>query len=545
MQRLPPGDKGTAAIELTDALPTMRGLFANTSLFTEGEQRLVVAWLLTVAEALRRHPWKVDRPDRAHGWSFEVLRFLPRFDATLVDVQQRNRALTVVHEAYEEYVIDPFADTFTIAATETEGELRAHFGQANASQGVAKRTMHALTQKAAVFVAAGSGLAAAAIYHDTAKAADRLGADLPPDDHRDVPRQLRSQIRHAIASALSSNEFKRVSISVDLRGFNFAGDNADDTATNFVSFVGDWIDTPGTAEGTLEPDDDATSLLDLIPAMTTDGERIVADAATDPQIAVHRDVQCRAHLGALLGDAVRATLLDAVETQGLTADHVVAALPTIPLRDDKRAVLARGIERFLQQDPISAVHILAPTVEGATRRVLEMGGVDATKFRPLGGGAARTDFVTLGALLRRADASEAECVSAVLSEPLRCLLIATTVDQAGPNLRNGGEQGRSRIRGPLQWKHVGQVMHMPSLGCVLALRDRVGARVEKAGRCSAIQQRLELALGVAPSPYQCGVGSLRGVEQCADGERTDLPHAVQHPSCGWCEHRENQHCDQA
>jgi hypothetical protein len=436
VRSLSPGDRGTGAIPLVEALPAMIGLIANKSLFRPDEQRTVVAWLMAVAEALRGHPWHEGEPDRVHRWPFEVLRFLPRIDANLVDIEQRERALVLVHEAYLVYQLDPFADAFTIATAETEGELRAHFGESNARREVANRTMQALTQKAEVFMAGGSGLAAAATYHDAAKAADQLLAELSPEDRRDIPRRLRSLTRQSIEKALASNEFKRVSMSVGLPGCNFSGEDADGTAMNLITFVRVWINTVEAAGNTRGADGDAPSLLELIPAMTTDGEMITADAVTDQQIAAHRETQHLASHGTLLGEVVRATLVEAAKKQGLTAEHVIQAFPAIPLRDDQRTVLARGIEQFLQQDAISAVFILAPLVESATRAVLESRGIDTSKFKPLGDGAARTEYVTLGALLRRRNEAEAEAVRRALGEPLRDMLLATTVDHAGPNLRN-------------------------------------------------------------------------------------------------------------
>lgn len=441
VRSLPSGDRGTGALPLVEALPTMIGLFGNKRLFRPDEQRPVVAWLMAAAEALHVHPWHEDEPDRAHRWPYVVLRFLPRFDANLVDQQQRERALVLVHEAYQAYRVDPFADVFTIATAETEGELRMHFGESNARRDVANRTVQALTRKAEVFMAGGSGLAAAAAYHDAAKAAYQLLGELSPDDRRDVPRRLRSLTGKSIEKALASNEFKRLSMFVDLASCDFSGDDADGTAMNLITFVRGWIDTVAATGSTQGADGDAPSLLELIPAMTTDGEMITADAVTDQQIAAYRQTQHLARHGILLGDAVRATLLEAAEKQGLTADHVIQAFPAIPLRDDQRTVLARGIEQLLQQDAISAVFILAPLVESATRAVLESGGVDTSKFKHLGDGAARSEHVTLGALLRRGNEAEAEAVRRVLGEPLRKVLLATTVDHAGPNLRNRVAQG--------------------------------------------------------------------------------------------------------
>ncbi len=124
---------------------------------------------------------------------------------------------------------------------------------------------------------------------------------------------------------------------------------------------------------------------------------------------------------------LRGSLKKASEVYGLSAQDITDFVFNAPIfEESKKDIIQKGIEAFLSEDYISAIHILVPQIEAAIRTLVElMGGAISIKNRQ-GGMSLRT----LGDLLR--DEKIKKCFRDDLSFYFRMLL----TDQRGWNIRN-------------------------------------------------------------------------------------------------------------
>jgi len=129
-----------------------------------------------------------------------------------------------------------------------------------------------------------------------------------------------------------------------------------------------------------------------------------------------------------MGFLLRETLAEAARRGVLTADRVLEYLYESPaFRPEFRALIGHGVQRYLEGDAISAIHILTPQVEAATRALLEKAGVNV--LRPIrdGGGF---DIRVLDDLLRDT------ATLSILGEDLVTYLRVVFSDRRGWNVRN-------------------------------------------------------------------------------------------------------------
>ncbi len=116
-----------------------------------------------------------------------------------------------------------------------------------------------------------------------------------------------------------------------------------------------------------------------------------------------------------------------VERYSLTADALLDFICQSPaFREDKRSILRRGLQAYLDGDHLVAVHLLVPQIEDAIREVLELLGGAVLKVGRGGGFHLRT----LDDLLR--DGLLAKMLGDDVTTYFRVLL----TDQRGWNLRN-------------------------------------------------------------------------------------------------------------
>jgi hypothetical protein len=158
------------------------------------------------------------------------------------------------------------------------------------------------------------------------------------------------------------------------------------------------------------------------------------------------DIEQQATLQArIIGAAVATTVTNAAPTVGVTAEHLLMPLAPLALDDDTLELLRRVCARFLQQDFVSAMHILVPQVENVLRQHLSALGVDTTDYRrDVNGGASRTDDASLGSLLRKS-LPDGRTVRSYLGGDLCDHLNSVLNSQTGLNLRNEFAHGLARL----------------------------------------------------------------------------------------------------
>jgi hypothetical protein len=111
----------------------------------------------------------------------------------------------------------------------------------------------------------------------------------------------------------------------------------------------------------------------------------------------------------------------------LTRDTLVAYCAASPLfRKDRAAVLANGIDSYLRDDHIAALHVLAPYVEDALRELVRIQG--GSDYQP--GRFDGLQEIGLGTVL------EHPLVTGVLGEDTCFYLRVLLSDARGLNLRN-------------------------------------------------------------------------------------------------------------
>lgn len=129
-----------------------------------------------------------------------------------------------------------------------------------------------------------------------------------------------------------------------------------------------------------------------------------------------------------MGFLLRATLAEAARRGILTVDRVLEYLYESPaFRSEFREVIGHGMQKYLEGDATSAIHILTPQVEAATRTLLEKAGVRVLK--PIRDGAG-FDIRALDDLLRDRATQD------MLGEDLGTYLRVVFSDRRGWNIRN-------------------------------------------------------------------------------------------------------------
>lgn len=147
---------------------------------------------------------------------------------------------------------------------------------------------------------------------------------------------------------------------------------------------------------------------------------------------------------------LRHSFKKASEVYGLDAQEITEFIFQSPIfEESKKEIVAAGVQAFLNEDYISAVHILVPQAEAATRTLVElMGGATLRKNRQGG-----LQLRTFDDLLR--DDTVKQCFGTDSSFYFRILL----TDQRGWNIRNDVCHGISPI-GSFNYSVADRVMHV-------------------------------------------------------------------------------------
>lgn len=443
LRRLTPGADGIEACPLIEALPVLVHLMSMPGIYSRTELEDCVTWLVAVAERLREHEWSASDYNQPHRWPFEVVRHVTAFRATYVGERDRERALRLVGEAFEFFRKEPLASDFTAGVASIDHELRRHFGERDTHRTMTRRVAEALKQQGDFFREHGFSLGAASMYRDTMKVAQEHGQHFSAEERADLARQEQD----AITDAVGGGEFKLAgTVRLNMSDFDFTGRTPDETIANLRSGALDWLPDIGEIRSLTEGAAVEHPLLEAIPHTAIDGDRVVAEAISTEEHQAAAVAGRVAMHGEALGVLVSGTLTNASASQGLTAEHLLAALRPLPLTQGTIPVLERGLERFLARDYVSAMYILAPLVEEAIRRLLRAAGFDTTTFRAINQatGASRTDDATLGDLLRLEHA-DGRTAGDVLDAGLHHLVRATLATQGGPNLRNKVGHGQAAV----------------------------------------------------------------------------------------------------
>lgn len=122
-----------------------------------------------------------------------------------------------------------------------------------------------------------------------------------------------------------------------------------------------------------------------------------------------------------------AVLVRLVARYAVTAEALTNAMSESPLfGKERQQIISRGLESYLNEDYVVAVHLLIPQIEHAIREMVELAGGSVLKPRRGGG----FHLKNLDELLR--DTIVAKCIGDDMVTYLRVLLS----DQRGWNLRN-------------------------------------------------------------------------------------------------------------
>jgi hypothetical protein len=125
---------------------------------------------------------------------------------------------------------------------------------------------------------------------------------------------------------------------------------------------------------------------------------------------------------------IAATFDKLVERYAMTADQIVDALSASPVfASARRSILVSGIQAWLSQDYIKAIHVLVPQVEHAVRTLASLSGVPTTT-RGYTRGVMQTRG--LGEILHD------RLFRQLVDENVRLYLLVFLADPRGINLRN-------------------------------------------------------------------------------------------------------------
>jgi hypothetical protein len=164
---------------------------------------------------------------------------------------------------------------------------------------------------------------------------------------------------------------------------------------------------------------------------------------------------------------LRESIAGLVDKFKFTAEGLLDYLYRCPLfREDKRQLLARGLEAYLAHDTAVAIHLLIPQIEDALRNLIQEAGGAVMKPSRSGGFHLRT----LDELLRD------ECLKSVFGDDAQLYFRVLFTDQRGVNLRNDVCHGISPAT------YLGQGLADRVMHCVLIVAQvRADQSGESAG----------------------------------------------------------------
>jgi hypothetical protein len=149
----------------------------------------------------------------------------------------------------------------------------------------------------------------------------------------------------------------------------------------------------------------------------------------------------------------------AIECYGMSAEELTSFILRSPIfEESKKDIVVKGVRAYLDEDYVSAIHILVPQAEAAIRTLVELMGSATLKKNRQGGLQLRT----FDDLLR--DESVENCFGTDTSFYFRILL----TDQRGWNIRNDVCHGISPA-GAFNYSTADRVMHV--MLCLSQVRE--------------------------------------------------------------------------
>jgi len=156
---------------------------------------------------------------------------------------------------------------------------------------------------------------------------------------------------------------------------------------------------------------------------------------------------------------LRHSFKKALEVYGMSADDVTSFILKSPVfEDSKKDIVQKGVKAYLEEDYMSAIHILVPQAEAAIRTLVELMGGATLRRNRQGGLQLRT----FDDLLR--DERVENCFGPDTSFYFRMLL----TDQRGWNVRNDVCHGISPA-GAFNYSTADRVMHV--MLCLSQVRE--------------------------------------------------------------------------
>ena len=148
-----------------------------------------------------------------------------------------------------------------------------------------------------------------------------------------------------------------------------------------------------------------------------------------------------------------------IEVYGLSLEELASFIMKSPIfEESKKDIVKKGVQAYLEEDYMSAIHILVPQAESAIRTLVElMGGATLRKNRQGG-----LQLRTFDDLLR--DESVEKCFGADTAFYLRMLL----TDQRGWNMRNDVCHGISPS-GAFNYSTADRIVHV--MLCLSQVRE--------------------------------------------------------------------------
>lgn len=424
--------------EFEEAVQRTAVLIGQSGVLTTGELTEWAHWIVGVAQFLHDFPWAVTRgaPEfHAHRWPFAILRNLVALPAKAIAQEDRDAALASVDAAYGWFSIQPLSDTFTAHVADADAALRKHFGEKDTAERRVRRTYDALLQRARLHEQTGSG-ALTQTFVRTARALAEEHRQYFTDEEI---AQLGRWEQRAIRGAVQGQEFKRVTATVsDIPSevVDWSGGTPTETVVQIVRTSAQAVPDHAELQRQAESLGQDAPLASMLDTTVIGGDKVVGETTNEEERRALRVEQLTTIHAQFTGRALATTVRSAIKKHGLTADDLLAPFLERELGESTVQLLHRGLERFLAEDYISALHILAPRVEALIRDQLNTLGFDTTKFRTVGdGNATRTDDLTFGTLLRKTGPG-GRTVEQVLGTDLWRYVQAIMNSPTGMNLRN-------------------------------------------------------------------------------------------------------------
>lgn len=450
-----PGDHG--ALYIARWVGRIAGLINRKGILRAEEPADWAEWIIGVGEALYAIDWELDDGiQMQHRWPYEILEHLAAIPADAIAPGLRERALRLVGDAFEHYSQEPLADTFVSRTAEVEAALRKHFGEQDTHRTMVRRQYEALLRAARFHREHGSGLVAQHFFREARKLVEGQRQYFGEEDVNETQRAEREALR----TAVDGGEFKQVTagqVEIKLDDFDERRDDAAATVQGLIAGADHRIPSYDRIRASAKQTMQEHPLQFLFGASTIDGEKVVGEAHTEDQ-HLARQVEQQMKLEAqFVGLVYHVTLVRAYSDGQITADDVVKELGRLALPKDEVQILKRGIKRYLEEDFISAGHILAPQFENILRRMFSRVGVETTEFRRLPDGSTRTDDATLGTLLY-SKTDDGRAVKELLGTDSWEFIRVTMASTTGMNLRNKFAHGlatKAECKGPI----VGIILH--------------------------------------------------------------------------------------